>query len=202
VGRRKLAIELTHARIRTTALAMIDRAGLEAFSTRKLGEALGCEAMALYYYYPNKDAILDGVVDELLVDLTTSLDEADDDWVATLRAVAHAYRGIALTHPKAFVLLATRRFGSDAAFAFLDKLFALARANGVADATTATFYRVVSSFCSGFALNELATPRPSAKLRRYPTAAAVSQFLARDQLDAMFERGLEIQLAALATARA
>ena len=200
MGRRKLAIELTHARIRTTALALIDRGGLEAFSTRQLGEALGCEAMAIYYYYPTKDAILDGVVDELLADLTAAVDDEGDDWVATLRAVAQAYRGIALAHPKAFVLLATRRFGSDAAFAFLDKLFALARTNGVADRTTATFYRVVSSYCSGFALNELATPRASAKLRKYPTAAAVSRYLATEELDAMFARGLEIQLAALVTA--
>ena len=37
---------------------------------------------------------------------------AGADWVAVLREVAHAYRRIAREHPRAFPLLATRRFAS------------------------------------------------------------------------------------------
>lgn len=58
--------ELSHDAIRTTALRLIDQHGLAAFSTRKLGHALGCEAMAIYWYYPSKDALLDAVVDLMM----------------------------------------------------------------------------------------------------------------------------------------
>src|SRR6185503_3421665 len=95
--------------IRREALRLIDEDGLEAFSTRKLGAALGCEAMAIYWYYPSKDALLDAVVDLLMEDVAATA-SASGDWIATLRAVAHAYRRIAHDHPRAFPVLATRRF--------------------------------------------------------------------------------------------
>jgi len=46
----KIQPELSHEAIRAAALRLIDDDGLDAFSTRKLGAALGCEAMAIYWY--------------------------------------------------------------------------------------------------------------------------------------------------------
>ena len=67
---------------------------------------------------------------------------------------------------------------------------------------SARFYRVVSSYCSGFALNELAPPASSATLRKkYPRVAAVSTHLEPQHLDEIFEFGLELQLEALTKAR-
>ncbi|HTL37684.1 MAG TPA: hypothetical protein VL326_31350, partial [Kofleriaceae bacterium] len=74
---------------------------------------------------------------------------------------------------------------------------------GIDDKLTARFYRVISSYCSGFALSELAgprgpqDPRTAALRKRFPRAAAVSEWLAPKQLDEIFEFGLEVQLAAL-----
>lgn len=194
---------LSRDTIRTAALRLIDDDGLAAFSTRKLGRILGCEAMAIYWYYPSKDALLDAVVDKLMESVarvvTTS---TDGDCIAALREVAHAYRRLAHEHPKAFPLLATRRFSSDGAYGFLEKLFELAHRLNIDDRVAARFYRVVSSYCNGFALNELATPpQPSgtsALRRRFPRTAAVSTWLEPRYLDEMFTFGLELQLAALA----
>ncbi len=193
---------LSPERIRGAALALIDRRGLDAFSTRKLGAALGCEAMAIYWYYPSKDALFDAVVDALMAEVAALVERDTGDWVGALRAVAHAYRRIAQRHPKAFPLLATRRFASESTFAFLERLFELARAQGIDDRTIARFYRVVSSYCSGFALNELAAPRgpqdPRAFRRRFPRVEAVSAWLDPKHLDDTFAFGLELHLAALA----
>jgi AcrR family transcriptional regulator len=193
------ARELSHARIRTVALELIDRAGLEAFSTRKLGEALGCEAMALYWYYPSKDALLDAVVEQLMTNVGFALPRGDEPWVLALRRVAHAYRRIAQDHPRAFPLLATRRFASEGTYAFLEELFAFARRQGVPDRTAARFYRLVSSYCNGFALNELAQRReaPGPDPDRFPHVAAVSAYLAPAHLDDLFEFGLDTLLGAL-----
>lgn len=193
----RAAASLTHDSIAAGALALIDRDGLDAFSIRKLGAELGCEGMALYWYYPSKDALLDAVVEILMRDVGRVFDGQAKDWVAVLRAVAHGYRAIARTHPHAFPLLATRRFSTEGTYEFLDRLFELARTHGLDDKTTARYYRVVSSFCNGFALNELAPPAapPRGKFARL---AAVSAHLAPQHLDELFEFGLELQLTALA----
>lgn len=196
------APELSEETIRDAALRVIDDEGLDGFSTRKLGRALGCEAMAIYWYYPSKDALLDAVVDTLMVGVGAAV-VAKADWIGTLRAVAHAYRRIAHEHPKAFPLLATRRFGSEGTFAFLEKLFALAREQGVSDRVTARYYRVVSSYCNGFALNELAAPPTKPALHgKFPRVEAVSKWFEPKHLDDMFSFGLELQLAALAQEQA
>jgi len=182
---------LSHDAICTAALRLIDDEGLDEFSTRKLGRALGCEAMAIYWYYPSKDALLDAVVDKLTENLSAALTVHDHpDWIAVLRDVAHAYRRIAHDHPQAFPLLATRRFE-------------LARRQNIDDQIAAQFYRVVSSYCSGFALNELATlrgaaPHTAALRKRFGRVAEVSKWLEPRYLDEMFDFGLELQLQALA----
>jgi len=205
--RANAAPDLSQETIRTAALQLIDDDGLAEFSTRKLGKLLGCEAMAIYWYYLSKDALLDAIVDKLMTGVGTAIaGELRGDWIDALREVAHAYRRIAHDHPKAFPLLATRRFASEDTYAFLERLFTLAREQGIDDRVTARFYRVVSSYCNGFALNELASPRgpqdprTAALRRKFSTVAAVSTWLDPHYLDELFEFGLELQLTALAQA--
>lgn len=195
---------LSHAAIAAAALRVIDREGIDAFSTRKLGAALGVEAMAIYWYYPSKDALLDAVVEKLVEPLQIVVAEATaDDWIAALRDLAHAYRKISHEHPKAFPLLATRRFASEGTYAFMEQLFELAQQARIPDQIAARFYRVVSSYCNGFALNELATlhgaaPATAALRKRFTRVSAVSKWLEAEHLDEMFEFGLELHLSALA----
>src|SRR4051812_14935492 len=92
---------LTAEKIRTEALRLIDADGLDAFSTRKLGAALGCEAMAIYWYYPSKESLLDAVVDELVGKIGAGAPTAHKDWIDALRSLAHAYRKLAHKHPNA-----------------------------------------------------------------------------------------------------
>jgi AcrR family transcriptional regulator len=47
--------------IADAALALVDREGLGALSMRRIGVALGVEAMALYHHFPNKEALLEGL---------------------------------------------------------------------------------------------------------------------------------------------
>ena len=194
-------MRLTKEKIRREALALIDAEGLEAFSTRKLGARLGCEAMAVYWYYPSKDALLDAVVDELMSKVGRVAPETDD-WVEALREIARAYRGLARKHPNAFPLIATRRFATKGTYEFLDRLFELAHRQGVDDRTTARFFRAVSAYCSGIALNELAArraPDDAAARAAFPRLGAVSKWLAPKHEDDLFEFGLGVLLGALAS---
>ena len=113
---------LTAERIREEALRLIDEDGIDAFSTRRLGAALGCEAMAIYWYYPSKDALLDAVVEAMVAHLPIE-PGGTADWIDALRRLAHAYRRLAHQHPNTFPLLATRRFATAGTFRFLEGLF-------------------------------------------------------------------------------
>jgi AcrR family transcriptional regulator len=204
---------LTAERIRDEALKLIDAEGLESFSTRRLGAALGCEAMAIYWYYPSKDALLDAVVEALISRLPVE-PSAVGDWVDALRKLAHGYRRLAHLHPHAFPLLATRRFATEGTWRFLEGLFELARKGGLDDRQTARFFRVVSSYCSGVALDELAGLREAkrdaaaedgealARARAvvqeaFPRLSAVSAWLEPSHFDDVFVFGLEMLLGAL-----
>lgn len=193
-------VGLTHDAVRRGALRLIDREGLEEFSTRKLGRALGCEAMAIYWYYPSKEALLDAVVDLLIGGIASSLAGPRRDWVDALRRIAHAYRGIAHEHPRAFPLLVTRRFATPGTYAFLEQLFEMAHAQGIPDRTTARFFRAVAGYCSGVALDELAGARAEGDdgVAGYPRVAAVTRWLEPRYDEETFDFGLEILLAALA----
>ena len=60
---------LSRERILDTALALVDEEGIEALSMRKLGQALGYEAMSLYNHVANKDDLLDGILDLVLAEM-------------------------------------------------------------------------------------------------------------------------------------
>jgi AcrR family transcriptional regulator len=80
------------------ALAYLDEHGLPALSMRKLGARLGVEAMTLYHYVPNKDALLDGLVDRVMEVALGGLGEpAPGDWTPWMRQFAHSLRAAGLS---------------------------------------------------------------------------------------------------------
>ena len=111
---------LTRARILTAALRLVDREGLEALSMRRLGQALGVEAMSLYNHVPNKAAVLDGLVELLLGELEIPGPEAGD-WWERIRRIAHSYRRSAHAHPHAFPLAVTRPYNTPATLRQLER---------------------------------------------------------------------------------
>jgi AcrR family transcriptional regulator len=192
---------LSAEKVRATALRLIEEDGLDELSTRKLGRALGVEAMAIYWYYPSKEALLDAVVDLLVSKMDPRAMEVQGEWIEALRRLAHAYRTLAHQYPKAFPLLATRRFATAETYGFLETLFAAARDQGLDDRTTARWFRLVSSYCSGVALDELAGRKeaergdaPEELKNQFPRLVSVSGWLAPNHYDEVFEFGLEVLL--------
>ena len=69
----KLRPSLSAERIVATALALVEEHGLPAFTIRRLGEALGCEAMSVYHYFPSKRHLLDALVEHVARRASASL---------------------------------------------------------------------------------------------------------------------------------
>src|SRR5258706_5684902 len=100
-------VALSRERVLEAALQIVDREGLEAISMRRLGDALGVEAMSLYNHVPNKAAVLDGVFERVLAELPV-LKPGRKSWRAVLKAQALALRDVLAAHPNALPLFATR----------------------------------------------------------------------------------------------
>src|SRR5436190_19261970 len=120
---------LTGSRIAQVALATVDRDGLEALSMRRLGAELGVEGMAIYRHFPNKAAVLAGVVEALLAELVIP-PPSGVPWPIVFRELARAYRGLLLRHPHAIPLLAALPLSDPAAARAAGAVMALLREAG------------------------------------------------------------------------
>src|SRR5262249_32076899 len=87
------------------AVDVVERDGLEALSMRRLGAALGIEAMSLYYYVENKDALLDGIVETVVAGMDLTWARRSGRWQNRLKEGYGAYRRLAPKHPAVFPLI-------------------------------------------------------------------------------------------------
>ncbi len=105
---------LSRERVLTAALDLVDREGLAALTMRRLGAELGVEAMSLYHYAPGKNALLDGVVEALYVELEDHLAAgrpaagSGPAWRAELHRIALATYQVCLDHPEGTLLIFSR----------------------------------------------------------------------------------------------
>jgi AcrR family transcriptional regulator len=89
------------------AIQLADREGLSALSMRRLGAELGVEAMALYHHIPSKDALLDGMVEELAA--AVPVPELDGtNWPEGLRSYSRAQLDNLTAHPNLVALILSR----------------------------------------------------------------------------------------------
>jgi AcrR family transcriptional regulator len=98
---------LTRERVVAAALAVVDRDGLDGLTMRMLGHLLGVDPMAVYHWFPNKLAILQGVVEAILAEVPTDA-EATGPWQDWVRVVAREYRRVLLAHPNALPIVSTQ----------------------------------------------------------------------------------------------
>jgi TetR/AcrR family tetracycline transcriptional repressor len=139
-----------------TALKRIDRTGLNGLTMRSLALELGVEAMSLYRYVNGKEDLLEGVIEFLMRDLLSDLDEeAAKNWQGFLQTLAHEVRTIAMDHPKAFPLVATRHPAAPwlrpplRSVEIVDTFLEALIGHGFSDAQAVGAYRSFSSFLLG-----------------------------------------------------
>src|SRR6478735_2181161 len=82
---------LTKDRVLSAASAIADEDGIDALTMRRLADVLGVEAMSIYYHLPNKDAILDGLIELAFAEIETEVggfgaQAPEVPWAQSLRA--------------------------------------------------------------------------------------------------------------------
>ena len=100
--------QLTRERIVSAALALVDREGLSALSMRRLGAELGVDPMAIYYYVPNKEALLDAIVEAVMAEIDLRIDDKSASPEDRIMCAARAYRDVMLAHANALPAVLSR----------------------------------------------------------------------------------------------
>lgn len=104
-GRESSPTPLERGQIVVAALRIVDRHGLKALSMRRLGAELGVDPMAVYYHLPNKQALLDAIVEAVMGSIDLSADDPAKPAEERTLAAARAYRDVLLAHVNALPIL-------------------------------------------------------------------------------------------------
>jgi AcrR family transcriptional regulator len=130
--RERATAPLTRELIVKTALEVVDREGLKALSMRRLGTALGVDPMAVYYHIPNKQALLDAIVEAVMAAIDLSVDDPAARAEDRVMWAAHAYRDVLLSHVNALPILLTHGPTTPAALRPVELLIGILRDAGLA----------------------------------------------------------------------
>jgi TetR/AcrR family transcriptional regulator, tetracycline repressor protein len=200
-GRRRLS----RRRILEAAVRIVDSEGLEALSMRRLGAELGVEAMSLYNYVPNKEALLDGMVELLLGEL--EVPPESEGWESRVREAYRAFRRLAHEHPNVFPLLVVRPPDTMDGVWLVEEFLKTLREAGFDPETALYAFRALSSFASGYAMAEIrgfAMEPASGRLGastlapgEFPHIHELDDRLEAVDHDAEFEFGLDLIIAGL-----
>ena len=149
-------LPLTRERVLDEAMKLADGGGIEALSMRKLGQALGVEAMAVYYHFANKERVLDGIVDLVFGEI--DVPRIGADWKAEMRRRAISVRDALLRHRWAIGLMESRTNPGPANLRHHDAVISCLRAAGFDMAATATAYSLLDSYIYGYAMTKMNLP--------------------------------------------
>jgi AcrR family transcriptional regulator len=152
---------LNRERVLRAAVALADDSGIGSLSMRKLGDALGVEAMSLYNHVANKGDLLDGMVDFVFSEI--DLPAAGADWKTAMRQRAIAAREVLSRHHWAIGLMESRTSPGPATLRHHEAVIGSLRRGGFSIEMAAHAYSVLDSYIYGFALQEASLPFETAE---------------------------------------
>ena len=195
---------LSRSRIVQAALALIERKGLQEFSTRKLGAELGCEAMSIYHFFPSKQHLLDALVDHAIASI--EMPDSGLPGLERVQRLAYAYRAMAHRYPKLYSLVAVHRLNTPTGVRFIEAVLGMVREATGEDESAARLFRAVGYYLTGAAIDETAgyAKGPSAAEpvgdafieKECPLLFRSAKYFQRPEWDKTFALGLEALFAA------
>jgi AcrR family transcriptional regulator len=155
-GARTPRVPLTRERVLHAAVALADESGSESLSMRKLGEAVGVEAMSLYHHVANKEDLLDGMIDVVFGEI--DLPAGGDDWKTAMRQRGVSARRVLSRHGWAIGFMESRSSPGPATLRHHDAVLGCLRDAGFSIELAAHAFSVLDSYIYGFALQERSLP--------------------------------------------
>jgi AcrR family transcriptional regulator len=149
-------VPLNRERVLRAAVAFADENGIGTLSMRKLGEAVGVEAMSLYNHVTNKGDLLDGMIDVVFSEI--DLPPGGADWKTAMRQRALSVRDVLSRHRWAIGLMESRTSPGPATLRHHDAVIGCLRDAGFPVELAAHAYSVLDSYIYGFTLQERGLP--------------------------------------------
>lgn len=166
---------LSREMIADAALALVDREGLEALSMRRVAGALGVEAMALYHHFPNKEALVEAVLER---GSPGSLPPLTGKWRPDVHALMRVVYEQLSAHPVLLPLRWERRVNSPEAKKVRALESQIFNAVGIDGQLALDVHRLLGSYVVGFVV----------------AGMEARKSIPRDEWLSQFEIGLDIVL--------
>lgn len=147
---------LNRQRVLEAALALVDEGGLGALSMRRLGHALGVEAMSLYNHVANKEEVLDALVDIVFGEIEIVCGEGG--WKEAMRRRAISAREVLARHRWAIGLMESRTNPGPSNMRHHEAVLRCLREAGFSVEMAAHAYSALDSYIYGFALQQASLP--------------------------------------------
>ncbi|MFE3997139.1 TetR/AcrR family transcriptional regulator [Streptomyces goshikiensis] len=148
---------LDQGRTARAALDLLDEAGLDALTMRRLADAVGVQAGALYRHFATKQDLLTVMAERMLEGCSAPPPEGD--WSERLTVLAHRMRTALLAHRDgARVYAGTHSTGANT-LGFAETLVGVLREAGFRDEDAARAVLAVVNFTVGHTLEEQAALR-------------------------------------------
>jgi len=171
---------LSREQIVRAAIELADADGLEALTMRGLATKLGVGAMSLYWHVPNKEDLLDLMLDAAFGEVAPP-ERLSGDWRADLRLFAHLMLGVLRRHTWLPSLLSSRMLPGPNTLRYVELFLADLDDLGLDASTIADILSTVDAYVDGFAQRGAA----AAETRRQ---AGMTEEEWQDALTAYFER--------------
>ena len=199
---------LTKPRVLDAAIDLADRGGLGALTMRRLGTALGVEAMSLYTHVASKEALLHAMVDRVIGAIEVPQEGAP--WRDAMARRAASARAVLGRHAWVIGLLEAGTAPGPHAMRYLDAVIGSLRAAGFSLEGAGRAFMLLDSYVYGHVIQEshlpigatVDAPQTAASdvapeaLAAFPHLAAMYAHgsTSEHSLDAHFEFGLELLL--------
>jgi AcrR family transcriptional regulator len=202
---------LTRELVLAAARRIADTEGVDRLTMRRLAAELDVLPNALYTYVPDKEALLDALIDDLLAGIEAD-EPAAGDWREGLVRVMDSSRRLLLAHPQLVpAFLARPGLGPNAA-RLGEITFGLLRRGGLEGERAVEAFRTLLIYSLGFAAFQATRlpddPARSARAEaafaslpedRFPEMRRLASHLAGPTTDRQFHTGLRWLLDGIAT---
>ncbi|MFK3983408.1 TetR/AcrR family transcriptional regulator [Micromonospora sp. NPDC050397] len=149
----------THTRTEVTsaAIAIADVEGLGAVTIRRVAADIGAGAMSLYSYVPDKETLLELMIDQASGE--DGLPPSSGDWRTDLRALAHLQRGLMRRHPWLPSALVFRQTLGPNTLAALEYALTALRGTDLDGQTKMEVIAILTGFVANYVSREIAQER-------------------------------------------
>lgn len=158
---------LSRTYILQAALNLLDQAGLQKFTMRKLGQEMNVSPMAVYRYFPNQGALFDGLVELIWRNalILKTCKSTNSSWQEYVTDLMSQLRQTLLKHPHVLPLISTHPIVTRSEFTLVEETLTKLKEKGLnIQPTTVFLINSLTVYTLGFVWAEAIEPADGGKI--------------------------------------